>query len=68
MADSGQTVAARIVEAMREVGVLFVAFAPLDAALSGGPRAVRVAVAFFGIGLVPFGGAVVLERRRLNGP
>lgn len=55
MADSGQTVAARIVEAMREVGVLFVAFAPLDAAFSGGTRAVRVAVAFFGIGSVLFG-------------
>jgi len=62
------TAAERVVEAMREVGVLFVAFAPLDAAFSGGPRAVRVAVAFFGIGLVLFVGAVVLERRRLNGP
>lgn len=48
--------------------LVLIAFAPLDAGFSGDPRAVRVAVAFFGIGLVLFVGAVVLERRRLNGP
>jgi hypothetical protein len=62
-----RTVSERIVEAMREIGVLLIAFAPLDAAFSGGPGALRLAVAFFAVGLVFFAGAVVLEGRRSHG-
>jgi len=61
------TAAERVVEAMREVGVLLIAFAPLDAAFSGGPGALRLAVAFFVVGLILFAGAVVLEGRRSDG-
>ena len=62
------TVQQRIEEAMREVGVLLIAFAPLDAAFTGGSRAARFAVAFFFGGLLLFAVAVGFERRRAHGP
>jgi len=69
MADSGQpTVAARIVEAMREVGVLLIAFAPLDAMFCGGLRALRWMLLFFSFGVLLFIAALVLERTRFDGP
>ena len=65
---TGRTVEERIVEAMREVGVLLVAFAPLDAAFSGGPRALSWLLLFLSFGLLLFVGALVLERKRFDGP
>ena len=55
----------RIEDAMREVGTLLIAFAPLDAALS--ERREHVAVfllLFLGLGALLFVAALVLERRR----
>jgi len=55
----------RIVEAMREVGVLLIAFTPLDAALQPRdihPVGVFLAV-FLGAGLLLFFGALILEWR-----
>ena len=55
----------RIGDAMREIGTLLIAFAPLDAALT--ERREHVAVfllLFLGLGALLFIGALVLERRR----
>jgi hypothetical protein len=55
----------RVEDAMREIGTLLIAFAPLDAALS--ERREHVAVfllLFLGLGALLFIGALVLERRR----
>ena len=54
----------RIEDAMREIGTLLIAFAPLDAALT--ERREHVAVfllLFLGLGALLFIGALVLERR-----
>ena len=62
-----KSAAHRIEDAMREVGTLLIAFAPLDAALS--ERREHVAVfllLFLGLGALLFIGAFVLERRRSN--
>ena len=55
----------RILEGMRELGVLFLAFAPLDAALSERSfREVAGAALFFsGLGCSLYGAALVLEWR-----
>lgn len=58
------TAAERIIEAMRAIGVLLIAFAPLDAAFSGGVRSAGFAIAFGSLGLLLFVVAVVLEGRR----
>ncbi len=62
-----KTVRERIEDAMREVGVLLIAFAPLDVALSEGkgPR-LGFLLLFLGLGTLLFVGALVLERRRRN--
>jgi hypothetical protein len=55
----------RIEDALREIGTLLIAFAPLDAALT--ERREHVAVfllLFLGLGALLFIGALVLERRR----
>lgn len=56
----------RVLEGMREVGVLFMAFASLDVALS--PEPIRDSVIplllFLGLGMLLFGGALVFEWRR----
>jgi len=56
----------RILEGMREVGILFLAFAPLDAGLS--QRSLRESAGglllFLGLGSFFFGGALVFEWRR----
>ena len=55
----------RVEDAMREIGTLLIAFAPLDAALN--ERREHVAVfllLFLGVGALLFIGALVLERRR----
>lgn len=55
----------RVLEAMREVGILLVAFTPLDAALL--PHDIRnvgvFLAAFLGSGLLLFFGALILEWR-----
>ena len=60
-----KTAGERVEDAMREIGTLLIAFAPLDAALS--ERREHVAVfllLFLGLGALLFIGALVLERRR----
>ena len=50
---------------MREIGTLLIAFAPLDAALSGGPMpAATFLLLFLGLGLTLFAGALLIERMR----
>jgi hypothetical protein len=53
---------------MREIGVLFIVFAPLDGAFSSGPRGRPLALLFLCLGLLFFCGALILERRRRRGP
>lgn len=61
-----RTVAERIEEAMREIGVLLMAFTPLDAVLAE-PRRTTVLLLFFWLGIFLFTVAVSLERRRTRG-
>ena len=53
----------RIEEGMREVGILLIAFAPLDAVLAERP-AVGVLLFFLLLGIALFTTALVLEWRR----
>jgi len=67
MADRTQVKSAgeRIEDAMREVGTLLIAFAPLDAALSERKEhIVGFLLLFLGLGALLFVGVLVLERRR----
>ena len=43
-----------IAEALREIGILQIAFAPMDGALGNTPHAVMLAVFFLGIGATLF--------------
>jgi hypothetical protein len=56
----------RVLEMMREIGVLFLTFGPLDAGLS--ERSLRdtagVLLLFLGLGAFLFGAALALEWRR----
>lgn len=56
----------RIIEGMREVGVLLIAFAPLDVALSSNALAddLPILVLFLGLGGLLFLAALYLEWRR----
>ena len=54
----------RIEEAFREIGVLLVAFAPLDLAFSDAGARYPAAMLFFAIGVLFFVMAVWLELRR----
>lgn len=54
-------------EGMREVGVLLIAFAPLDAVLAA-PAARPVLLLFLLLGITFFSMAVLLERRGAHGP
>ena len=55
----------RIEEAMREIGVLMLAFAPLDAAFAVESRdVVAVALTLTCVGIVLFALALLMERRR----
>ena len=61
----GRSAVERIEDAMREVGTLLIAFAPLDAALSEGPMpAATFLLLFLGLGLTLFAGALLIERMR----
>jgi hypothetical protein len=54
----------RLEDAMREVGTLLIAFAPLDAAIAESGRASRALLFFLLIGMALFAGSLWLERRR----
>jgi len=54
----------RVLEGMREVGVLLIAFAPLDAALVESPKARRSLLLFLSLGCFLFLWALFLEWRR----
>ena len=58
-----KTVQERVEDAMREVGTLMIAFAPLDAAVAGSERTGRLLI-FLIFGLVLFVGSLWIERRR----
>ena len=62
-----RSVAERFEEAMREIGVLLIAFAPLEAAFSSGSRALTWLLLFLLVGLSLFSAAVIFERRRSHG-
>ena len=53
---------------MREIGVLLIAFAPLDDAFSSGPRARTLSLFFVAFGLFFFSWALFLEGKRARGP
>jgi len=62
-----ETVRERVEHAMREVGILLIAFAPLDAAFSGDrPFVIALVLLFLGIGASLFTGAIMLERGRTS--
>ena len=68
MGGSGtKKVGERIEDAMREIGVLLLAFAPLDVALNRHERgALSFLLLFLGFGTALFTGALILERWRSN--
>ena len=60
-----KTVRERVEDAMREVGTLLIAFAPLDAAFNAErPYIVVLLLFFLSAGALFFTGALILERRR----
>ena len=58
------TVRERVEEAMREVGVLLVVLAPLDAIVDSSGKNSMVLLLMTGLGVIFFVVAVSLERRR----
>lgn len=54
----------RILEAVREIAVLLLAFAPLDVALGPSRRSTGTLLIFLGIGLFLFATALAVEWRR----
>jgi hypothetical protein len=64
---STRTVAERIEEAMREIGVLLVAFTPLDAAFTPGAQMGGRWLLFLLIGILLFAMALLMERIRDRG-
>ena len=59
-----RTIAHRLEEGAREMGVLLMVFAPLDYAFANSSEHASVVVLFFGAGLVVFSAAVISEIRR----
>ena len=59
-----KTVQERLEDAMREVGTLLIAFAPLDAALAERPGRTGLLLLFMLYGVLLFIGSLLLERRR----
>ncbi len=59
-----KTLAERIEDAMREVGTLVIAFAPLDAAFAGGPIRAALLLLFAIYGVLLLVGSLWLEGRR----
>ena len=63
-----RSVRERLEEALREIGVLLLAFTPLDATLNRAPGQPRGAILYFvAIGLCLFGVAILMEHRRRKG-
>ena len=54
----------RLADAMREVGTLLIAFAPLDAALVERPGRTGLLLLFMIFGVLLFIGSLLIERRR----
>ena len=54
----------RLEDAMREVGTLLIAFAPLDVALAEDRSRTRALLLFLLIGVALFAGSLWLERKR----
>ena len=61
-----KTALERVEDAMREVGTLLIAFAPLDAALSDNRTVIRLLLYFLAIGVGLFAGSLWLERKRIR--
>ncbi len=59
-----KNVAERVEDAMREVGTLVIAFAPLDAAFAEGAERAGLLLLFAIYGVLLFVGSLWLERRR----
>jgi hypothetical protein len=59
-----KTVQERLEDAMREVGTLLIAFAPLDAALAERPGRTGLLLLFMTFGVLLFIVSVLIERRR----
>ena len=57
----GRALLWRIVELMREVGMLIIALAPLDAVIANETKTVSELSQFFKVGVVLFLGSVILE-------
>jgi hypothetical protein len=67
MARKNRTVRLRIEEALREMGLLFMTFAPLDGAINADRPTVGFwALTFLALGVIVFMIGVTIERRRLN--
>ena len=58
-----KTVQERVEDAMREVGTLLIAFAPLDAALAERPGRTGLLLLFMAFGVLLFIGSLLIERR-----
>ncbi len=56
----------RLEDAIREVGTLLIAFAPLDAALAEGSGIAGKFLSFVIVGVTLFAGSLWLERRRTH--
>jgi len=63
-----KTVQERLEDAMREVGTLLIAFAPLDAALAERPGSTSLLLLFMTFGVLLFIVSVLIERRRSRVP
>ena len=59
-----KTVQERLEDAMREVGTLLIAFAPLDAALAERSEKTGLLLLFMIVGVLLFIVSVLIERRR----
>jgi hypothetical protein len=59
-----KTVQERLEDAMREVGTLLIAFAPLDAALAERPGSTGLLLLFLAFGVLLFIGSLLIERRQ----
>jgi hypothetical protein len=62
----GKSPVERVEDALREIGTLLLAFAPLDAALSEGRMPIGFLLLFVGSGLLLFVAALLMERKRVH--
>ena len=59
-----KTAQERLEDAIREVGTLLIAFAPLDAALAERPGSTGLLLLFMVFGVLLFIGSLLIERKR----